>query len=172
VSGSEAIRHDRPAGAAPGEERPTLRLDPETVEEVATRVAELLAARFQPPQAPHRRLLSAAEVSEWWGVERSWVYEHARELGAIRLGKGRRPRLRFDSDLVAQRIAALAEERRPAPQGRRRGGRRSRRIPADAADLLPLRSDPELRSSTASRGRPGGAGTPPAAAPKSKPSTR
>ena len=149
-----------------------MRLDPETVEEVATRVAELLAPRFQPARAPHRRLLSAAEVSQWWGVERSWVYEHAGELGAIRLGKGRRPRLRFDPDLVAERIAALAEERRPAPRGRGRGSRRSRRISADAADLLPLRGDPELRSSTANRGWPGGAGTPPAAAPKSGPSTR
>jgi hypothetical protein len=127
---------------------------------------------LQLAQTPHRRLLSAAEVSEWWGVERSWVYEHAGELGAIRLGKGRRPRLRFDPDLVTQRIAALAGERRPAPQSRRQGGRGSRRIPTDAADLLPLRGDPELRSSTADRGWPGGAGTPPAAAPKSGPSTR
>ena len=149
-----------------------MRLDPESVEEVATRVAELLAPRFQPARAPHRRLLSAAEVSEWWGVERSWVYEHAGELGAIRLGAGRRPRLRFDPDLVAQRIAALAEGRRAPPQGRRRGGRRSRRISTGAADLLPLRGDPELRSSSANRGRPGGAVTPPAAAPKSRPSTR
>ena len=149
-----------------------MRLDPESVEEVATRVAELLAPRFQPARAPHRRLLSAAEISEWWGVERSWVYEHTNRLGAIRLGTGRRPRLRFDPDIVAERIAALAEEWRPAPRGRRRGGRRSRRISTGAADLLPLRGDPELRSSTANRNWPGGAHTPPAAAPKSGPSTR
>ena len=154
MSGSEAIPPDQPARATPAEERPTVRLDPETVEEVATRVAELLAPRLQPARASQRRLLSAGE------------------LGAIRLGTGRRPRLRFDPDIVAERIAALAEEWRPAPRGRRRGGRRSRRISTDAADLLPLRGDPELRSSTANRGWPGGAGTPPAAAPKSRPSTR
>jgi hypothetical protein len=162
----------RAAPSARSEAGASLRLDSESVEAIAARVAALLAPWLQPAHTSHRRLLSAAQVSEWWGVERSWVYEHADELGAIRLGKGPRPRLRFDIDLVARRIAATAEERRSPPHGRRRGGRRARPIPGAAADLLPLRGDPELRSSTASTGWPGGAGTPPAAAPKSRPSAR
>jgi hypothetical protein len=137
-----------PGGA--GEEPPLLRLDPETIEAIASRLAELLAPRLEAAGSPvRRRLLSAAEVSEWWGVERSWVYEHAEELGAIRLGTGRRPRLRFDPDLVAHRLAALAVERQPARRARRGGRPRSPRMPGDAADLLPLRGDPELRSATA-----------------------
>jgi hypothetical protein len=150
-----------------------LRLDPESVEAIARRVAELLAPRREEAGTRgSRRLLSAAEVSEWWGVERSWVYGHAEELGAIRLGTGRRPRLRFDPDLVAERLEASVPQVRSRDRGRRRGARRSRRIPAAPVDLLPLKSDPELRFSTAKRGRPGGAATPPAAAPKEKASAR
>lgn len=89
---------------------------PESVEAIARRLADLLrgTAETQPP----RRLISAAKVAEWWGVDRSWVYAHARELGALRLGGGRRPRLRFDPEEVAERMAALtgspAAESRPA----------------------------------------------------------
>lgn len=57
-------------------------------------------------QAP-KRLISAAQVAETWGVERPWVYAHAKQLGARRLGAGKRPRLRFDPDEVAERIGAL-----------------------------------------------------------------
>jgi hypothetical protein len=39
--------------------------------------------------------LNAAEVAELLRVTREWVYQHADELGAVRLGGGRRPRLRF-----------------------------------------------------------------------------
>jgi hypothetical protein len=42
------------------------------------------------------QLLDAAAVARMLGVTRGWVYEHAAELGAIRLGAGSRPRLRFD----------------------------------------------------------------------------
>jgi hypothetical protein len=149
--------------------RADVSLGPETVEAIARRVEELLARRFsQTGRTAPRRLLTAAEISEWWGVERSWVYDHAEELGAIRLGTGRRPRLRFDPDLVAQRLDARATKRRPPTPGRRRNARRSPRTPADPVDLLPLKGEPELRSSTAKKGRPGGAQTPPAAAPKAK----
>lgn len=93
-----------------------LRLAPESVEAIARRLADLLRDAAG-PQSP-RRLIPAAKVAEWWGVDRSWVYAHARELGARRLGGGRRPRLRFDPEEVAERMAALtgsaAPESRPA----------------------------------------------------------
>ena len=152
-----------------GQGRADVSLRSETVEAIASRVEELLALRFsQTGRTGPRRLLTAAEVSEWWGVERSWVYDHADELGAIRLGTGRRPRLRFDPELVAGRLAARATRRRRPARGRRRNVRRSPRTPADPVDLLPLKGEPELRSSTAKKGRPGGAQTPPAAVPKAK----
>lgn len=89
------------------EEVAEVRLAPESIEALATRLAELLGAprpTEQPSSPP--RLLTAAEVAEWWGVERSWVYSHAEELGARRLGAGSRPRLRFDPDEVSERLGA------------------------------------------------------------------
>lgn len=35
-------------------------------------------------------------------MSRTWVYEHADELGAIRLGRGPKARLRFDVETVSQ----------------------------------------------------------------------
>lgn len=137
-----------------------VRLAPESVEAVARRLAELLSSR--PGLSAPRRLLTAAEVSEWWGVERSWVYAHADQLGARRLGSGRRPRLRFDPDEVAERLADAASAG---------DGRRSPRIPGDSRNSTRLHRGPEL-SSSSRRNRPGGAPTPPATAPKKWPSAR
>lgn len=144
----------------PAEPDGEVRLAPESVEAVARRLAELLADRAG-PSAP-RRLLTAAEVSEWWGVERSWVYAHADELGARRLGAGQRPRLRFDPDEVAERLRAGD----PSPDDRR-----SPRMPGDSRKSARLHRRPEL-SSQGKRNRPGGAPTPPATAPKQWPSAR
>jgi hypothetical protein len=80
-----------------------LRIAPESIEAVAQRVAELVAAATgEPASRPER--ITAEEVSRWWGVSRRWVYDHAEELGARRMGSGRRPRLRFDPDEVAERL--------------------------------------------------------------------
>ncbi|MGD9733991.1 MAG: helix-turn-helix domain-containing protein [Solirubrobacterales bacterium] len=102
---------DRGQGAA------ELRLAPESIEALATRLAELLGnpARAPEPEGPgKRKMLSAAEVSRLWGVSRRWVYDHAEALGARRLGAGPRPRLRFDPEEVAER---LGTPRRPAAAG-------------------------------------------------------
>ena len=139
----------------PGE----VRLAPESVEALAQRLAELLA-----PSQPSvsRRLLTAAEVSEWWGVERSWVYAHADDLGARRLGAGPRPRLRFDPDEVAERLGHAT------PSVDRRG---ASSMHPDSRNPTRLHRTPEL-SSPGKRRRPGGAPTPPATAPKTWPSAR
>ena len=82
-----------------------VRLDLESIEALAQRLAELLAPREEAPG----RLITAEEVARRWGVGRRWVYDHADELGAHRLGAGPRPRLRFDPDEVAERLGDLAE---------------------------------------------------------------
>lgn len=79
-----------------------LRLDPESIEALARRLADLLAPRE--PARPRAQLITAEEVARWWGIGRRWVYDHADDLGARRLGGGRRPRLRFDPDEVAERL--------------------------------------------------------------------
>lgn len=99
------------SGDAPPQTEGELRLAPESIEALARRLAELLAAERRPPS--RQRHLTAAEVSEWWGVDRAWVYAHADELGAKRLGAGKRPRLRFDAAEVASRIDDLAPPREP-----------------------------------------------------------
>jgi len=83
-----------------------LRLAPESIEALAGRLAELLGVEGQPEPEGPRQMITAAEVSARWGVARRWVYDHASELGACRLGSGSRPRLRFDPVEVAERLGA------------------------------------------------------------------
>lgn len=87
-----------------------IRLAPESIEGLACRVAQLLAAVSPEAGATRARkkMLTATEVAELFGVSRRWVYDHAEVLGARRLGTGTRPRLRFDPDEVAERIDGLA----------------------------------------------------------------
>lgn len=85
-----------------------VKLTPSEIDAIGSRVAELL--RSAPAARPARsvpRLMTAAEVARWCSVERSWVYAHAEELGARKIGTGERPRLRFDLVEVSERIAAL-----------------------------------------------------------------
>jgi hypothetical protein len=85
-----------------------VRLHPDTLERLAARTAALVTERLecsQPARQQRPGLLTAAEVSEWWGLHRGWVYQHAVELGAIPITTGRRPRLRFDPEQVARRLA-------------------------------------------------------------------
>ena len=136
-----------------------VRLAPESVEALARCLAELLVPSR--PSVP-RRLLTATEVSEWWGVERSWVYAHADDLGVRRLGAGPRPRLRFDHDEVAERLGHATPSM---------DGRRGPSMHRDSRNPTRLHGRAEL-SSPGKRRRPGGAPTPPATAPKTSPSAR
>lgn len=80
-----------------------LKLSSLTVEQIARRVVALL--REEAPAAAPGRYVDAATLALDLGVERDWVYSHAHELGAIRLG-GPRGRLRFDLVGVKQRLEA------------------------------------------------------------------
>ena len=73
-------------------------LDPATIRAIAREVARLTG--------PGGGLLTATEVAVAFNVTRGWVYAHADELGAIRLGDGARPRLRFDPAIVTQLLQA------------------------------------------------------------------
>jgi len=98
-------------------------LDSDDVEAIARRVAELVG------QTPG--LVDAQSVAAELRVEREWVYAHARELGAVRLGAGPKARLRFDLAHVRERVAELdAHENEPPPdEPPRRHRRRSRKQP-------------------------------------------
>ena len=69
-----------------------------------------LAARAMttPPATLPRRETSAAalltpdQAAKLLGMSRKYVYRHSRELGAIRLGRGSRGRLRFSAAKLAR----------------------------------------------------------------------
>lgn len=81
-----------------------IRLDDESIEAIAQRVAELIVGEGE--RADPRRGITADEVARTWGVSRRWVYEKASELGASPIGRGARPRLRFDPSEVAAVLGA------------------------------------------------------------------
>ena len=84
---------------------------PEMVEAIARRVVELLRAEEGSGPA-----VSAAEIARRFDLSRDWVYRHARELGAQRIGVGERPRLRFYPEKVSAYLASCSSGRQtPAP---------------------------------------------------------
>jgi predicted DNA-binding transcriptional regulator AlpA len=95
-----------------------VKLTPSEIDAIVSRVAELLQSRRAVrPVRPQPRMVTAAEVARWCGVERSWVYAHAEELGARKIGTGERPRLRFDLAEVSERIAALDSSQAGSARG-------------------------------------------------------
>ncbi|MFZ0974640.1 MAG: hypothetical protein WAN22_20595 [Solirubrobacteraceae bacterium] len=76
-------------------------LDPAVIEEIAERLSGAIVARvvevlreegLSPRPSEATAWLHAQEVAQRLGVSREWVYEHADELGALRIGSGPRPR--------------------------------------------------------------------------------
>lgn len=109
-----------------------LRLDAESVEAVARRVTELLREGGIDGQA---ELVDAAEVARRFGVSRDYLYAHAEDLGAVRLGSGPKARLRFDPERVRETLAARPQE--PSQPAVSRPPRRTRQ--RSNAELLPVR---------------------------------
>jgi len=65
-------------------------------------------------------LLTVTETAELLRVGRSWVYEHAAELGAVKLGPGQTAPLRIPRDGVWQVVGiAQARQHRSLPARRR-----------------------------------------------------
>lgn len=139
--------------------------DPALVEAIARRVVELLRDDWR--LAAESRYVDAATLAEDLKVERDWVYAHARQLGAIRLGDGPRARLRFDPEVVAERLAgADARSWRPPRRTPRRSASRrdgtlhtsASRPDADRVDSKKVRRRAGVRAPASSpkRQQPGG----------------
>ena len=62
-------------------------------------------------------LVGPRELAEGLGVSLDYVYAHATELGAMRLGSGPKARIRFDIDSTRRVLEARAQ--RPRRQRRR-----------------------------------------------------
>jgi len=117
-----------------------IKLDPQTVEEIARRVVALLERRG----LGKRELVDAAELARCFGIERSWIYTHAIELGAIKLGNGAKPRLRFDPEVAARVLRKV--DGKPVADPPARSGKRASQPPRRAGSevrLLPIRGQGE-----------------------------
>ena len=113
------------------------------------RLADLLVDRLTirlgglMPDQPEP-LVDAAEIARMHGKTRWWVYEHAGELGAVRLGCGPRPRLGFSPARVATVLRKVSdpEPLTPPPRARPRQERRRRtNRTASGAELLGVRAE-------------------------------
>jgi hypothetical protein len=131
-------RRTQPPDGSPPATGPTL--DAASVEAVARRVVELIRSEGDSPGG--RRLVDAATLAAQLGVERSWVYTHRAELGAIQLGSGSKPRLRFDVEVGEGLLASSTSSESCAPQSPVVVGsssRRRHRRMGGRAELLPIR---------------------------------
>jgi len=100
-------------------------------------------------------LLTTSEVARNFGVSDAWVRQHAEELGVRRLGSGTKPRLRFDSAVVRDRLCSCSSGRRsqevespartPTQQKPRQRSLGSNR------DLLPVRPPKPARGAVRDR---------------------
>ena len=109
-------------------------LDSTSIDQIADRLTDTVVARIIDVitiegligrAGGAQRWLDAQEVAERLGVSREWVYEHADELGARRIGNGRRPRLRFPAhslDRLANGLGAAGEHAEPSRFQRRLDG--------------------------------------------------
>ena len=89
-----------------------------------------------------RLLVDAKDVAAYLGVEPSYVYEHAHELGARRLGDGPKARLRFSLAEIDERLTACSDGREstaPEPASLSRSRRRRGRSLGTTVELLPIR---------------------------------
>ena len=91
-----------------------------------------------------RSLVDVKTVAAYLAVDRSWVYEHADELGARRLGSGPKARLRFSLAEVDERLSTCSDSRggkSSVPAQPVASRRRTRRPLGTTVDLLPIRGE-------------------------------
>ena len=98
--------------------RIAVELTPQAVEQIASRVAQLL--HHQPPTqtaspAANAGWMTAKELAQHLKLNPAWVYEHANELGAIRTGNGPKARIRFDLHTATQALKQHQRQTTPAP---------------------------------------------------------
>lgn len=112
-------------------------LDEVDIERITERVVTLLAEAQRETVVTSARFVDAATIAQLLDVDRDWVYAHAEQLGALRLG-GERGRLRFDLATLEQRLERVGSTpTRSASKASGRGRRARRRAP-----LIPYAQQP------------------------------
>jgi hypothetical protein len=113
-------------------------LSADAIEQLAQRVAELVSDHV----AVEPALVDAEALARFLNVERSYVYQHATELGAVRLSDGPRARLRFDIAEARRRLTcsmSRGSPGSPSPLVEPIHKRRHRHPLGTSAPLLPIR---------------------------------
>jgi hypothetical protein len=100
-------------------------LTPHAIEQIAIRVATLVhrqqqnQEQEQTEQAPG--MVTVSQLASYLKLNPAWVYEHADELGAIRIGSGPKARIRFDFQTAKAALKKLQATSEPAPHETDRG---------------------------------------------------
>ena len=110
----------------------TVRLCPESVKEIAHCIVELLQG-----ESIGGELIDTAEVARRLGVSRAFVYQHAAELGAIRLSDSPKAHLRFDPATLRERLNPSPRRSMETPQPPNRRLVRNAR----STNLLPIKGE-------------------------------
>jgi hypothetical protein len=93
-------------------------LDHEDIEAIAERAAHRVVQLLERPSPGAHQLLDPKELARALNVSLDYVYEHAADLGAMRLGDGPKARLRFDLQIAQG--AMRARKQPPSSSIRRR----------------------------------------------------
>ncbi len=141
-------------GLAAAARRIAIELTPQTIEQIAIRVTQLLHHDQTHPAPKTPSLLTVKELAHHLQLNPAWVYEHADELGVIRTGNGPKARIRFDLHTATQALKERQRQTAPAPAPAPRPRRTPPRPAPYATDapLLQIR-DPYARSSRGCLGR-------------------
>lgn len=110
-------------------------LDAATIEAIARRSAELTLESLAPILATRPTqtdLVDTTTAAQRLGVSADYLRDHADELGAVRLGNGPKPRLRFDVGRIRD-LLAPDQSAAPAPRATPRRRARTASVP-----LLPI----------------------------------
>jgi hypothetical protein len=106
-------------------------LSDQQLERLADLIADRLATRND------GELIDAGQLATRIGRTREIVYEHAQQLGAVRLGDGPRPRLAFRWPQVLDRLDDRPSPSSPTPPAARTP--RSRPAKRTTTELLPVK---------------------------------
>lgn len=101
------------AEQSPKTRRIAVELAPQTIEQIAARVAALLRSEQPDTNGGLPRLITAGELAHQLRVQRPWVYRHRSLLGGRRIGAGPRAPWRFELDTATKALELRRNAQNP-----------------------------------------------------------
>lgn len=125
----------------------TVGLTSQTIEQIADRVVQRLQRQQHNQQQAQTGepvgMVTVAQFAAYYKLNPAWVYEHADELSATRIGSGPKARIRLDFQIAKAALAQHQASRTPPPADV--APRRPRQRPATnlySTEAPPLESRP------------------------------